>query len=127
METISHDIKNKLERNAQSRIFRIKTGHSKLKVHLLRTALADSATCRCGATKQHPEHIMRDWPDLGRQREEVWSSGVTLRGKLWEPAITSDAPSFLFMTHAGIESQQTLITKEEAGLVSLPYLSSVPE
>lgn len=32
--------------------------------------------------EQNPEHVLQDWPELVKQRKEVWPRGMTLQDKL---------------------------------------------
>jgi hypothetical protein len=63
---------NKLERK-QVTIFRLRTGHCRLKGTSQETGpgLCNSAICDCGLDEEMPEHILKNCP-LPTDRKEAW-------------------------------------------------------
>ena len=72
-----------LTRNQQTTIFRLRTGHCRLKAHMRRIGVAESAGCECGEGDQTPEHILQDCPRLSKQRLQTWPLPTDLSTKLW--------------------------------------------
>ena len=72
---------SKLERKQQVEIFRLRTGHCRLKKHLKRVGLSSTAVCECGLGEQTPEHILEDCPLA--DRTEAWPQDTTYHQKLW--------------------------------------------
>lgn len=55
--------------------------HCKLRAQLHQVNLCDSATCRCEALKQTPEHILQDLKSC--QTEDIRLKGAAIKDKLW--------------------------------------------
>ena len=72
-----------LPREHQTTIYRLRTGHCRLKGHLRKIGLADSAVCECGQADQTPQHVLQDCPLHERQRQLFWKGGADLNLKLW--------------------------------------------
>ena len=82
--TTSKDPYHLLSRLQQVVIFRLRTGHCRLKAHLFRKMkLAPSPICPCGLEEQTPEHILQICPLFQEQREQVWPTTAPLRTKLY--------------------------------------------
>ena len=71
-----------LPRKAQVTIFRLRTGHCRLKAHLHHLKLAPSPYCHCGQERQTPEHILQQCPLLADLRQSIWTIPSTLEEKL---------------------------------------------
>ncbi len=50
--------RNLYERKAESKVNRLKMGHSLLKQHLHRITMIDNPTCDCGTYRETPEHTI---------------------------------------------------------------------
>ena len=72
-----------LTRQEQVIIFRLRTGHSRLKGHLFhRLHIGESALCPCGAANQTPEHLLQDCNLHTNLRFECWRETTPLATKL---------------------------------------------
>ena len=76
---------NTLDRKTQTTIFRLCTGHCRLR-NLKRLGLADSAHCECGSEEQTPEHILQACPQLETVRQLFWPEDTEVGTKLWGQA-----------------------------------------
>ncbi|KAK7100641.1 hypothetical protein V1264_023558 [Littorina saxatilis] len=76
----------KLERNQQTLIFRLRTGHCGLRAPLKRIRITDTTLCECGQADQTPSHMLQDCPSHEARRREQWPDGTDLRTKLWGTA-----------------------------------------
>lgn len=72
-----------LDRRGATIIYRLRTGHCRLRAHLKRLHLADSALCACTHSDQTPTHILQDCPLYTSQRNQAWPHGADLNTKLW--------------------------------------------
>lgn len=72
-----------LTRSQQTTIFRLRTGHCRLRAHMRRIGVADSAVCECGEGDQTPEHMLQDCPRLNQLRLQTWPLPTDLSTKLW--------------------------------------------
>jgi len=75
----------RLDRQQQTVIFRLRTGHCRLRSHLKKIGVSETALCECGLADQTPQHILQDCPSLSTARQQVWPEGVELTTKLWGP------------------------------------------
>jgi hypothetical protein len=60
-------------------IFRLRTGHCRLRAHLKRMNQSESARCACQEADQTPEHVQLDCQLWRTQRDLAWPDGATLR------------------------------------------------
>ena len=75
-----------LDRKAATLIYRLRTGHCRLRAHLRRLHLTDSALCACTQSDQTPAHILQDCHLYTAQRNQTWPEGADLNTKLWGTA-----------------------------------------
>ena len=78
----NNDNLEKLNRNDQVTIFRLRTGNCKLLSHLYRLKISHTDECPCGTGTQTPEHLLQFCPTYKFQREETWEGEVGLEEKL---------------------------------------------
>ena len=72
-----------LQRHQQVVIFRLRTGHCRLRSHLHRLGLSHTPNCPCETGPHTPEHVLQDCPLHQDLRKQLWPDGATLAGKLW--------------------------------------------
>ena len=72
-----------LNRLGQSIIFRLRTGHCRLRAHLYRINISDTPDCQCGTAQQTPEHILQECPLLTQQRNHIWPLPESIETKLY--------------------------------------------
>ena len=73
----------KLPRKQQVVIFRLRTGHCRLRSHLHRLGLSHTPDCPCDTSPHTPEHVIQCCPDYKDLRNQQWPNGATLAEKLW--------------------------------------------
>ena len=72
-----------LQRKQQTTIFRLRTGHCRLRSHLYRLGLSHTTDCPCETCPQTPEHILQSCPLYQDAWTQHWPHGATLEEKLW--------------------------------------------
>ena len=82
----STDPIKRLARHEQTTIFRFRTGHCGVRVHLERTGIMDSALCDCKEAEQTVHHILQDCPIWRQQRHQLWPQDESTTNKLWGTA-----------------------------------------
>ena len=74
----------KLDRNGQTCIFRLRTGHNRLKQHMFKTfKVGQSGLCSCGESPETTEHVLQNCRLLDSLRNEVWDTETALNTKLY--------------------------------------------
>ncbi|KAK3756058.1 hypothetical protein RRG08_032981 [Elysia crispata] len=77
-----------LPRADQVAIFRLRTGHNRLKHHLFsRFKIGDGPNCPCGASRQDAQHILQDCPQLEEARRKYWPEPREMNQKLYGSAL----------------------------------------
>ena len=73
-----------LPRADQVAIFRLRTGHNRLKHHLFsRFKIGDGPNCPCGASRQDAQHILQDCSQLEEARRKYWPEPREMNQKLY--------------------------------------------
>ena len=75
-----------LNRKAQTTIFRLRIGHCRLRKHMEKIGLTDTAECQCGAAEQTSLHILQLCPLYDELRASVWKNPTPVNTKLWGSA-----------------------------------------
>ncbi|GFR74433.1 tigger transposable element-derived protein 4 [Elysia marginata] len=84
----SKDAIHKLSRAEQVTIFRLRTGHNRLKHHLFsRFRIGDGSNCPCGANRQDTQHVLQDCPLLDDARLKYWPEPREMNQKLYGSAL----------------------------------------
>ncbi|GFR91038.1 reverse transcriptase [Elysia marginata] len=84
----SKDAIHKLSRAEQVTIFRLRTGHNRLKHHLFsRFRIGDGPNCPCGANRQDAQHVLQDCPQLDDARLKYWPEPREMNQKLYGSAL----------------------------------------
>ena len=91
-----------LQRHQQTTIFRLRTGHCRLRAHLYRLGLSHTPDCHCETGPQTPEHILQFCPLFQDARTQHWPHGTMLAEQLWgskqDLQITTD-----YITQIGLD------------------------
>ena len=74
---------HQLQRNQQTILFRLRTGHCRLLCHLHRLKIAHTDECPCGTGPQTPQHILQNCPAHDALRRQTWPGGAELQVQLW--------------------------------------------
>jgi len=86
-EHTEHDEKDsyyKLTRREQVVMFRLRTGHNRLRHHLYtKFRIGESDTCPCGTEPMTVQHILGRCPKLAALRRETWPEGTRLQDQLY--------------------------------------------
>ena len=72
-----------LLRYQQTTIFRLRTGHCRLRSHLHRLGLSHTPDCPYETSIHTPEHILQSCPLHREARIRHWPDGVALSQQLW--------------------------------------------
>ncbi|GFR77551.1 RNA-directed DNA polymerase from mobile element jockey, partial [Elysia marginata] len=84
----SKDAIHKLSRPEQVTIFRLRTGHNRLKHHLFsRFKIGDGPNCPCGAYRQDAQHVLQGCPLLEDARLKYWPEPREMNQKLYGSAL----------------------------------------
>ena len=74
----------KLTRHEQIIIFRLRTGHNKLRCHLYsKFKIGETDQCPCGENVQDTEHILQSCSLYKTQREKIWPTPEEVTQKLY--------------------------------------------
>ena len=80
----NEDAYHKLGREEQVLIFRLRTGHNRLRHHLFnKMKIGTTDLCNCGTAAMTAEHLMQECPTFEEQRKLVWSTPVSYRHRLY--------------------------------------------
>ena len=71
-----------LSRHEQTMIFRLRTGHCRLRSHMKKIGIEQSALCPCGLEAQTAAQVLQSWPLHKRERESTWPTESSLGNKL---------------------------------------------
>ena len=75
-----------LTRNEQVKIFRMRTGHSRLNQHMFaRFRIGESSRCPCGEPSQTAEHILQHCPNYANLRKQMWPTPIVFADKIYGP------------------------------------------
>ncbi|KAK7109255.1 hypothetical protein V1264_013328 [Littorina saxatilis] len=91
-----------LQRQQKTTIFRLRTGHCRLRAHLYRLGVSHTPDCSCETGPQTPEHILQSCPLYQDARTQHWPHGATLAEKLWGTKQDLDTTTN-FITHIRLE------------------------
>ena len=83
---LNQDALHQLPWHQQTTIFRLRTGHCRLNSHLKRIGIKPSAQCPCGEADQTPEQYVQSCSLYHQARQQIWSTYVSLKTKLWGSA-----------------------------------------
>ena len=84
-----------MTRSQQTIIFRLRTGHNRLRKHMYkRFKVGDSEICPCGQAPQNTEHVLQTCSSHRQLRARTWPNHIPLEKKLYgtteELALTVD-------------------------------------
>ena len=84
-----------MSRSQQTIIFRLRTGHNRLRQHMYkRFKVGDSEICPCGQAPQNTEHVLQTCSSHRQLRARTWPNHIPLEKKLYgtteELALTVD-------------------------------------
>ena len=96
------DEMHSLQRHQQTTIFRLRTGHCRLRAHMYRMGLSDTPDCQCGTAPQTPEHILQTCPTHQEARVKHWPEHKTVQQKLWGTKSNLENTAF-FISNTGLE------------------------
>ena len=86
---------HEMTRSQQTIIFRLRTGHNRLRQHMYkRYKVGDSEICPCGQAPQNTEHVLQTCSSHRQLRARAWPNHTPLEKKLYgtteELALTVD-------------------------------------
>ena len=92
-----------LDRKSQVILFRLRTGHNRLRQHLHNYfRVGDTEMCQCDSGPQNTEHILQYCPTLDDLRRRVWPDGASLKDKLYG-SLDSVKRTIHFMEATGLQ------------------------
>ena len=72
-----------LDRESQTLIFRLRTGHNRLRKHMFtKLKVGETPNCQCGHGEQTSEHILQTCPNFSDLRSSFWPQVTPLIQKL---------------------------------------------
>jgi ribonuclease HI len=95
------DAYHQLSRDAQVIIFRLRTGHSRLKGHMHRMKLSASPLCHCGQETETVEHVLQSCPLYHPSRIKFWPDPTPLKDKI-SGALSNLQRTVSFVQSSGI-------------------------
>jgi len=79
-----NDAYHLLPRREQVIIFRLRTGHNRLRHHLFtKMRIGPTDLCPCGDAPQTAKHILQDCRNLAAQRRQFWPTPIDIAQKLY--------------------------------------------
>ena len=82
--TVAEGLMNQLSRKEQVTIFRLRTGHNKLKAHLFNMLnIGNTAMCDCSMEEETTNHILQDCPLYREERCKFWPQATPAHDKLF--------------------------------------------
>ena len=73
-----------MTRSQQTIIFRLRTGHNRLRQHMYqRFKVGDSEICPCGQAPLNTEHVLQTCSSHRQLRARTWPDHTPLHTKLW--------------------------------------------
>ncbi|GFS14526.1 hypothetical protein ElyMa_004909500 [Elysia marginata] len=76
---------HQMDRKGQTTLFRLRTGHNRLKAHLYKTyRIGHPDFCSCGEAAETVELVLQDYQNYRMLRQAVWSSPTDLQTKIWD-------------------------------------------
>ena len=74
----------KLSRKQQQIIFRLRTGHNRLKQHMFcKLKIGTNEMCTCGTAPENAEHVLQSCPLYHSARTNIWPKETSLNDKLY--------------------------------------------
>ena len=75
---------HKLSRAEQVTIFRLRTGHTRLKAHLFgKLKIGSTGLCNCKEADETVDHVLNECPLYIQKRTEIWPTPKTTAEKLY--------------------------------------------
>ena len=89
-------------RRGQTTIFRLRTGHSRLKYHIHRIfKVGETDLCSCGQAAETAQHALQDCRLYSYVRQSIWRERVDMHTKLYGP-LPELEKTVAFIAQAGI-------------------------
>ena len=99
----ARDSYHQLSRAEQVIIFRLRTGHCRLKQHLHKKfRLSPSSTCSCGEAEETVEHVLQDCRNLRMLRDEMWPQPANMQDKLYG-SVNQLQQTATYISRAGLQ------------------------
>ncbi|OOY33764.1 hypothetical protein BOV88_13545 [Solemya velum gill symbiont] len=97
------DSYHQLTRSEQTTIFRLRTGHNRLNLHLHKVMkVVPSPMCPCGEAEQDTAHLLQSCNLHQALRDKIWHSVTSLEEKLYGP-VDSLQKTTRFVEETGIQ------------------------
>ncbi|KAK3766526.1 hypothetical protein RRG08_056456 [Elysia crispata] len=77
---------HQLDRRGQTTIFRLRTGHNRLRHHMNRVfKVGETNLCSCGEAAETAEHVLQNCQTYDALRQSIWNEAVDMTTKLYGP------------------------------------------
>jgi ribonuclease HI len=84
---IKNDAYHQLSRQDQVIVFRLRTGHNRLRYHLYhKFGIGSTDQCDCGTGPMTAEHLLQICPSFVNERNQIWPRAIPLQEKLFGSA-----------------------------------------
>ena len=91
-----------LNRRGQTTIFRLRTGHNRLKYHIHKIfKVGETDLCSCGQAAETAQHVLQDCRLYSNVRLSIWRARVDMHTKLYGP-LPELEKTVAFIAQAGI-------------------------
>ena len=91
-----------LNRRGQTTIFRLRTGHNRLKYHIHKIfKVGETDLCSCGQAAETAQHVLQDCRLYSNVRQSIWRERVDMHTKLYGP-LPELEKTVAFIVQAGI-------------------------
>ena len=91
-----------LNKRGQTTIFRLRTGHKRLKYHIHKIfKVGETDLCSCGQTAETAQHVLQDCRLYSTVRQSIWRERKDMHTKLYGPLPELDK-TVAFIAQAGI-------------------------
>ena len=91
-----------LNRRGQTTIFRLRTGHNRLKYHIHKIfKVGETDLCSCGQAAEMAQHVLQDCRLYSNVRQSIWRDRVDMHTKLYGP-LPELEKTVAFIVQAGI-------------------------
>ena len=93
---------HQLDRRGQTTIFRLRTGHNRLRHHMNRVfKVGETNLCSCGEAAETAEHVLQNCQTYDVLRQSIWNEAVDMTTKLYGPPHELERTA-AFIAKAGI-------------------------
>ncbi|RUS70429.1 hypothetical protein EGW08_021805 [Elysia chlorotica] len=102
-----------LSRRGQTTIFRLRTGHNRLKHHIHKIfKVGETDLCLCGQAAETAQHVLQDCRIYSNVRQSIWRERIDMHTKLYGP-LPELEKTVAFIARLGSEFEESVGEREE--------------